>query len=263
MAANTHILLIRCRGLDNSYITDEERRSLIPGDVEYNQRIETGDSWDDLIYFGLVVDQSSNVSILQAPYYVCYPISSPYNTFTMLSLNIITSIYILALPLPVLWMANIKLWKKIALMLLVSTNGFVVVVASLRGYWATSSKNAYGTYAIEWTYRVCFVAIVTTNVPLLFPLLNRLVIMPLNKPQLKTLRRIREIKSCKPGGMDGQESYTTDDSDSGCLPKSYEDPCLSDLSNEDSRTSSDFYSLDIEMYGDPRTRKEERTANYR
>ncbi|CAJ2512632.1 Uu.00g007510.m01.CDS01 [Anthostomella pinea] len=109
-------------------------------------------------------------------YWQMYPdpgVVSPINLFVTLSLNVATDIYILGIPLPILWMANIKIWKKLGLITLVSGSIFVITVASIRCYLIFSNTRTGARQAGPWTVRSTFVSIVTTNLPLLFPLFRR------------------------------------------------------------------------------------------
>ncbi|KAI1403085.1 hypothetical protein F4819DRAFT_253423 [Hypoxylon fuscum] len=121
--------------------------------------------------------------------------------FGTLTFNIVTSLYVFLVPLPILWMANIKLWKKIGLILLVSANCFVIAVAIIRGYLATAYL--YGaSQAIRWALWVCFVAVVTTNLPLFFPMIHRFATSVF--PTLPTIHHIRTISVWERTGLTGR-----------------------------------------------------------
>ncbi|KAI1214265.1 uncharacterized protein F4807DRAFT_468184 [Annulohypoxylon truncatum] len=144
-----------------------------------------------------------NWQIYPDPGQMCYPATSPYGVYGTLSLNILTSLYVFFVPLPILWMANIKLWKKIGLILLVSANCFVIAVAILRAYLILSTDTAGARQASRWAYRVCFVAVVTTNLPLLFPLLRRWM-SPVMKESHREPRRIKTITAWDRSGSPGK-----------------------------------------------------------
>ncbi|KAI2610522.1 hypothetical protein GGR54DRAFT_643356 [Hypoxylon sp. NC1633] len=121
-----------------------------------------------------------NWQIQPDPGLTCHPGTSPYSMYGTLGFNILTSLYVFFVPLPILWMANTKFWKKVGLVMLVSANCFVIAVAILRGYLTASSPVEGAKHAGRWSLRVCYVAVVTTNLPLFFPLICR-VIGPLVK----------------------------------------------------------------------------------
>ncbi|KAI1776796.1 hypothetical protein F4818DRAFT_457468 [Hypoxylon cercidicola] len=123
----------------------------------------------------------------------CYPDSAPYNPYGTLCLNITTSLYILFVPLPILWMADTKFWKKLGLVLLISGNGFVIVAACLRSIYMLTTPEDDGEPALRdrWKLQVCFVALVTTNLPLFFPFISRWISLLIGarptSPQLRTI----------------------------------------------------------------------------
>ncbi|KAI1370631.1 hypothetical protein F4677DRAFT_465024 [Hypoxylon crocopeplum] len=133
-----------------------------------------------------------NWQIQPDPGEACHPATSPYSLFGTLSFNIFTSLYVFFVPLPILWMANIKIWKKVGLIMLVSANCFVIAVAILRGYLTTAYAWEGARQASRWAARVSFVAVATTNLPLFFPLICR-VMAPLMKMRPTQMRRIRTI----------------------------------------------------------------------
>ncbi|KAI8962938.1 hypothetical protein F5Y11DRAFT_346966 [Daldinia sp. FL1419] len=188
----------------------------------------------------------------------CYPATSLYSLFGTLSLNVITSLYVFIVPLPVLWMANIKLWKKIGLILLVSANCFVIVVAILRGYWTVVDARQGAREASRWAYRVCFVAVTTTNLPLIFPLVRRMI-APMIKRRHRTQRDIRTITVWERARL-AVAGEIPDESETKWLPACCEDSCLTGSTAEDSRvdTGIDLGSIDVEMYGHPGRHKRER-----
>lgn len=98
-----------------------------------------------------------------------------YSLFGTLSLNIIASLYVFFVSLPILWMARVKLWKKMGLILLILANCFFSAVAILRRYLTTTARSSGARQGGRWAYYVCFVAVVSANIPLLFPMVRRLM----------------------------------------------------------------------------------------
>ncbi|KAI0485073.1 hypothetical protein GGR56DRAFT_662892 [Xylariaceae sp. FL0804] len=103
----------------------------------------------------------------------CHPGISPLHLFVTLSLNIGTDVYILGIPLPILWKANIKFWKKLGFIVLLCGNVFVIFGGCLRSYLIISNPSDGALEAGKWTFRLTFVSIVSTNLPVLFPLIWR------------------------------------------------------------------------------------------
>lgn len=92
---------------------------------------------------------------------------------TVLVFNIATDAYILAIPLPIFWMAHIKLRKKLGLFVLVSGNVFIIAMAIVRVCIIVGDPLYGSRLAAPWTYRVMFVSVVSTNAPLLAPLVRK------------------------------------------------------------------------------------------
>ncbi|KAI0020500.1 hypothetical protein F4780DRAFT_741686 [Xylariomycetidae sp. FL0641] len=104
----------------------------------------------------------------------CHPSVSPVNLFVTFGLNAATDLYILSIPLPLLWMASIKLWRKLGLIALVGGNVFVIAAGVVRCYLIFSTRqHDAAAQAGLWTTRVTFVSVVTTNLPMLLPAARR------------------------------------------------------------------------------------------
>ncbi|KAI0380646.1 hypothetical protein F5Y04DRAFT_281673 [Hypomontagnella monticulosa] len=144
----------------------------------------------------------------------CHPATTPYTLFGTLSFNILTSLYVFFVPLPILWMAHIKLWKKIGLILLILANCFVVAISILRGYLITTAGSAGARLANRWAYRVCFVAVVAANLPLLFPMARRMM-KPFIKERRKPQRGIRTITIWERAGLTSPRSQSDSSESSG------------------------------------------------
>ncbi|KAH7040083.1 uncharacterized protein B0I36DRAFT_5317 [Microdochium trichocladiopsis] len=142
-----------------------------------------------IIRFGFLFVSVSYISIVLVFFLDCLPLErnwqvNPYpggscipadvtTLSVVLSLNIATDIYILAIPLPIFWMAHIKYWKKLGLLVLVSGNIFIIAVAIVRVCLIIGDPLHGSQQAAPWTYRVMFVSVVSTNAPMLAPLLRK------------------------------------------------------------------------------------------
>ncbi|KAI1840680.1 hypothetical protein JX266_013142 [Neoarthrinium moseri] len=102
----------------------------------------------------------------------CQPASSRINVFVTLALNVATDIYLLTIPVPMLWSANIKLWKKLGLIVLFSGGIFVMMAGILRCVLILANDVTGAQDGSAWAVRETFVAVVTSNVPLIFPLIR-------------------------------------------------------------------------------------------
>ncbi|KAI6091284.1 hypothetical protein F4821DRAFT_281210 [Hypoxylon rubiginosum] len=138
---------------------------------------------------------SSNWQIQPDPGPHCYRSSESYKLFVLLSFNVATSLYVLAVPLPILWWADTKFWKKLGLVLLISGNGFVITIACLRAFFLTTTQRSGPAQADKWALNVCFVAVATTNLPLFFPIISRWIIALTAHSTNRQLRTI-SIRNC-------------------------------------------------------------------
>jgi hypothetical protein len=112
--------------------------------------------------------------------------------WTCYTLNVITDLYLISLPVPFLWEARMKTWKKVGLGILFS-GGFIVIafatarcvlLTTVRLYFSINarclansrqSKGNASPLAGRWALREAFVAIVTANLPMAFTLVKGLL----------------------------------------------------------------------------------------
>ncbi|CAG7953540.1 unnamed protein product [Penicillium nalgiovense] len=103
----------------------------------------------------------------------CQPTHSRIYVFVSVVLNIVTDMYLLSIPLPLLWTVNLNLKRKIPLMVLFSGAAFVMIAGIIRA--ATIMKNSPdGAEAgSKWACRETFVSIVVSNLPIIQPLIRK------------------------------------------------------------------------------------------
>ncbi|KAF7555274.1 hypothetical protein G7Z17_g2286 [Cylindrodendrum hubeiense] len=106
---------------------------------------------------------------------VCQPAVSKVNLFTMVVLNGATDLYLLMIPMPMFWMARIPLRKKLGLVALFSGGLFVTMAGVLRCVLILTNPVRGAQESGNWACRESFVAVVTTNLPMIFPLLRRML----------------------------------------------------------------------------------------
>ncbi|KAH8201524.1 hypothetical protein TruAng_004295 [Truncatella angustata] len=81
--------------------------------------------------------------------------------------------YLLSIPLPLLWTVNIGMRRKLSLMLLFSGAIFVMMAGTIRAVVILSSGPEGAVTGSEWACRETFVAIVVANLPILQPLIRQ------------------------------------------------------------------------------------------
>lgn len=104
---------------------------------------------------------------------LCRPATSPLNIFTVLILNILTDLYLMSIPLPLLWSSSFSPLKKAGLTLLFSGGAFVICAGTARCVLILRHPVSGAQKSGSWAVRETFVAIVTANMPLVVPLVRR------------------------------------------------------------------------------------------
>jgi len=105
--------------------------------------------------------------------------------------NVSTDVYLLLIPIPMLWKSRLRTYKKIAAMLVLGAGMLVIVCAILKSIylitvrrsstiarmWASTLMDLQdplnsAELTASWGTRETFIAIFTTNLPMIFPLLK-------------------------------------------------------------------------------------------
>ena len=103
----------------------------------------------------------------------CQPAISKIDIFVTVVLNVLTDIYLLSIPIPMLWQSSLKSVKKAGLILLFSGGIFVTMAGILRCVLILTDPVNGAQQAGSWAVRETFVAVVTSNLPMIFPLVHR------------------------------------------------------------------------------------------
>ncbi|KAK1707525.1 LOW QUALITY PROTEIN: uncharacterized protein BDZ83DRAFT_724580 [Colletotrichum acutatum] len=139
------------------------------------------------IGFGLVI--GTFVASLGAVFLSCIPFSKywqispdPGNScqaavslpiiWTSFAANVSTDIYLILIPIPLLWESTLRLVKKIASTIVLGAGIFVLVCATLKSIFVLVDPVNGAQLAGTWGTRETFVAVVTTNLPMIFPLIR-------------------------------------------------------------------------------------------
>ncbi|KUJ24546.1 uncharacterized protein LY89DRAFT_634695 [Mollisia scopiformis] len=86
--------------------------------------------------------------------------------------SVITDIYLIMVPLPMLWGTSLRLVKKLAATFVLGAGVFVLVCSLLKTVFVIVDPVHGAQLAGEWGTREAFVSVVTTNLPMIFPLLK-------------------------------------------------------------------------------------------
>ncbi|ELQ36377.1 hypothetical protein OOU_Y34scaffold00665g1, partial [Pyricularia oryzae Y34] len=103
----------------------------------------------------------------------CHPAVSPAIVWTFLAMNVSTDLYLISIPMPLLFTANVTWRKRVALVSVFCCGLFVTAAAILRVILIVSDSKNGAFLAGSWAVRETFVAVITTNMPMLFPLFRR------------------------------------------------------------------------------------------
>ncbi|RAL03335.1 uncharacterized protein BO80DRAFT_350386 [Aspergillus ibericus CBS 121593] len=113
-----------------------------------------------------------NWQINPDPGNVCQPaISKPVIAATFAG-NLATDPYLVLIPIPMLWKSSLKLLKKVAVTIVLGAGIFVLVCATLKSVFLLVEPTNGASIADEWGTRETFVAVITTNLPMVFHLLR-------------------------------------------------------------------------------------------
>jgi hypothetical protein len=165
---------------------------------------------------------SKNWQIYPDPGNFCQPAISRVDIFVTVVLNVVTDIYLLTIPIPMLWQSRLPPFKKAGLIVLFSGGIFVTMAGILRCVLIITVRclptpilplplplprthpltilppqdpvNG-AQQAGSWACRETFVAVVTSNLPMIFPLLRRFF-----APLLGTIRSFSSKLSGGGGG---------------------------------------------------------------
>ncbi|KAB8259282.1 hypothetical protein BDV32DRAFT_139004 [Aspergillus pseudonomiae] len=180
-------------GLANNGMTDAQRAALSIDDPEYRFR-----SCRRVDYiFGLdLVTQALDAGILCSTYgrswpplsspglywlcpchrdfyrkhYICQAAISKPIVWVSFAANVSTDLYLITIPIPVLWSTKLRLVKKIASTVVLSAGVFVLVCATLKSIFVLVDPLHGAELSGAWGTRETFVAVMTTNLPMIFHL---------------------------------------------------------------------------------------------
>ncbi|KAL5119206.1 hypothetical protein ACEQ8H_002917 [Pleosporales sp. CAS-2024a] len=103
---------------------------------------------------------------------VCQAAISKPILWTTFVLNVSTDTGLFLIPIPMLWKSSLKMPKKLATTLVLSGGVLIIVCATLKSIYVIVDPVNGGQLAAEWGTRETFIAVITTNLPMIFPLLK-------------------------------------------------------------------------------------------
>ncbi|KDN61246.1 hypothetical protein CSUB01_09843 [Colletotrichum sublineola] len=189
------------RGLANSGMSDEARKNLDPNSEEFMLRVNGSKTqvagwitysclvlwpakaamctfyvrltqgmhnYRKRIICGFVIIGVTWLVVFFSIIFGCYPMEKNWQIYPDPG-----NLYLLSIPIPMLWGSQLPLRKKLGLIVLFSGGIFVTMAGILRCVLIITDPVHGAQQAGSWAVRETFVAIVTTNVPMIFPLVRR------------------------------------------------------------------------------------------
>ncbi|KAH6893351.1 hypothetical protein B0T10DRAFT_482075 [Thelonectria olida] len=112
-------------------------------------------------------------TLLIDPVDKCQPAISRINLFVTVVLNGVSDMYLLSIPLPMVFSVRLPVAKKLGLIALFSGGVFITSAGILRCVLILMDPVQGAEHAGYWAVRETFVAVVTTNLPVVFPFIRR------------------------------------------------------------------------------------------
>lgn len=103
----------------------------------------------------------------------CQPAISRIDLYVTVILNVLTDIYLLSIPIPMLWKASLEIKKKLSLIIVFGGGIFVMMAGILRCALIIKDPVNGAQAAGSWAVRETFVAVVIGNVPMIYSLTRR------------------------------------------------------------------------------------------
>ncbi|KAB8235699.1 uncharacterized protein BDW43DRAFT_25348 [Aspergillus alliaceus] len=101
---------------------------------------------------------------------VCQAAISKPIVWVSFAANVSTDLYLITIPIPLLWNTKLRLLKKLASTFVLSSGVFVLVCATLKSIFVLVDPQNGAALSGEWGTRETFVAVITTNLPMIFGL---------------------------------------------------------------------------------------------
>ncbi|KAH8651641.1 hypothetical protein BGZ60DRAFT_189387 [Tricladium varicosporioides] len=104
----------------------------------------------------------------------CYPSHSMPNLYTMIILNVTTDLYLMFIPLPMIWKSGLPTRTKVGLHFMFGFGAIVTTVAFLCCFFIITAGTAGAARAGQWSVRESFLIILCTNIPIIHPFASKL-----------------------------------------------------------------------------------------
>ncbi|KAH6629016.1 hypothetical protein C7974DRAFT_375909 [Boeremia exigua] len=150
----------------------------------------------------------------------CQPAISKPIVWVSFVLNVSTDVFLFFIPIPMLWKSSLRLYKKLAATSILSAGLLIIICATQKSIYVIIDPVKGGQLAAEWGTRETFVAVVTTNLPMIFHLV-KVWLVPYLPSTLKSSSNNKAYKSPGSGfvtiGGGGASSHARKASRNGTL----------------------------------------------
>ncbi|KAM4054801.1 putative short-chain dehydrogenase reductase sdr protein [Hirsutella rhossiliensis] len=103
----------------------------------------------------------------------CYPAIAELQAWVVVCTNLTTDLYIMTIPLPMVWRARISARKKAGLGAMFCCGLITIGFGAARCAFILRNDSGDTEFAARWSSRESFVAVIISNVPILFPLIRQ------------------------------------------------------------------------------------------
>ncbi|CAD6447290.1 52f5a1d8-fb14-42b8-beed-1f8de37cee96 [Sclerotinia trifoliorum] len=107
------------------------------------------------------------------PRNLCYPGNSTFQMAFIMSINTLTHMYIMVIPLPTILSTKGMLAFQKIFLLVVYSGGFLVTIFGILRFVSLLAALGTTTSAGEWSLRESFLAVLVTNLPIIAPIIKR------------------------------------------------------------------------------------------
>ncbi|RAH70211.1 uncharacterized protein BO66DRAFT_392013 [Aspergillus aculeatinus CBS 121060] len=105
----------------------------------------------------------------------CQPAVSQIDVYVTVTLNVVTDVYLISIPFPILFKARLPWREKLELVVLFSGGLFVMAAGILRCVLIVTAGANGASQAGSWACRETFVAVLIGNLPMIYPVCRRMV----------------------------------------------------------------------------------------
>ncbi|KAF1840946.1 uncharacterized protein K460DRAFT_250866, partial [Cucurbitaria berberidis CBS 394.84] len=127
--------------------------------------------------FGVIIFQCrpfhKNWQINPNPGNVCQPAYSFLQVCFIMALNTVTDLYLMAIPIPIIWKARLDKKRKLQLLILFSLSWIVIVFGIIRCITLVTTGEYEISQSGPWSVRESFLAVLVSNAPVVVPLFKR------------------------------------------------------------------------------------------